>query len=154
MRGICDKAAIIIRSSHPEVFLTKSMQENTHAEVQFRQSCCAALLKSHFNLGVLLQICSMFSEHLFLATPLGGCFCIVNQIYSFSSETQSRYLCRSLRDLLQITETVPTIWRTVLKRLFLAFWKNQRKTILVALILPAALIKVSLITIDHEIKQI
>ena len=84
------------------------MQDNTHAEVRFRYGCCAALLKSHFGFGVLLQICCMFSEHLFLGTPLGGYFCIVNQIYSFSSETQSGYLCRSLRDLLQITETVPT----------------------------------------------
>ena len=32
---------------------------------------------------------------------------IVNQIYSFSSETQSDYLYRSLWGLLQITETVP-----------------------------------------------
>ena len=129
MRGICDKAAIIIRSSHPEVFLTKSMQENTHAEVQFRQSCCAALLKSHFNLGVLLQICSMFSEHLFLGTPLGGCFCIVNQIYSFSSETQSGYLCRSLRDLLQITETTHNMTYCTQKAIFSILEKSKENNL-------------------------
>ena len=32
------------------------------------------LLKSHFGMGVLLQICCIFSEHLVLRTPLNGCF--------------------------------------------------------------------------------
>ena len=32
------------------------------------------LLKSHFGMGVLLQICCIFSEHIFLRTPLDGCF--------------------------------------------------------------------------------
>ena len=31
-------------------------------------------LKSHFGMGVLQQICCIFSEHLSLGTPLGGCF--------------------------------------------------------------------------------
>ena len=35
----------------------------------------ATLLKSHFGMGVLLQICSTFSEHLLLRAPLNGCFC-------------------------------------------------------------------------------
>ena len=30
--------------------------------------------KSHFGMDVLLQICCIFSEHLFLRTPLDGCF--------------------------------------------------------------------------------
>ena len=34
----------------------------------------ATLLKSPFDMGVLLYICCMFSEHLFLGTPLDGCF--------------------------------------------------------------------------------
>ena len=36
----------------------------------------AILLKSHFGMGVLLQICCIFSEHLFSRTPQSGCFCI------------------------------------------------------------------------------
>ena len=28
----------------------------------------------NFGMGVLLQICCIFSEHLFLATPVSGCF--------------------------------------------------------------------------------
>ena len=32
------------------------------------------LLKLHFGIGFLLQICCIFSEHLFLRTPLEGCF--------------------------------------------------------------------------------
>ena len=30
--------------------------------------------KTHFGIGVLLYICCIFSEHLFLRTPLEGCF--------------------------------------------------------------------------------
>ena len=33
------------------------------------------LLKLHFGMGVLLQICCEFSQHLFLRTSLDGCFC-------------------------------------------------------------------------------
>ena len=44
-------------SSPPEVLLGK-----------------ATLLKSHFGMGVLLQICCIFSEHLFLKTPMKGYF--------------------------------------------------------------------------------
>ena len=36
--------------------------------------CKATLLKSHFGVGVPLEICCIFSGHLFLVTPLGGCF--------------------------------------------------------------------------------
>ena len=32
-----------------------------------------ALLKSYFDMGVLLYICCIFSEHIFLRTPLEGC---------------------------------------------------------------------------------
>ena len=39
-------------------------------------ACFATLLKSHFDTGVLVQISWIFSEHLFLRTPLGGCFCL------------------------------------------------------------------------------
>ena len=35
-----------------------------------------SLLKSHFGMSVLLSICCIFSEHLFLRTPLEGCFCM------------------------------------------------------------------------------
>ena len=35
----------------------------------------ATLFKSHFGIGVLLKICCIFSEQLFLRTPLDGCFC-------------------------------------------------------------------------------
>ena len=37
--------------------------------------CKATLLKSHFGMGILLKVCSVFSEHIFPGTPLGGCFC-------------------------------------------------------------------------------
>ena len=49
-------------------------QENTHATVRFHQSCKTPLLKSHFGMDVLLYICCTFSEHLFLKTPVEGCF--------------------------------------------------------------------------------
>ena len=34
----------------------------------------ATLLESHFGMGVLLQICCVFSEHIFLRTTLESCF--------------------------------------------------------------------------------
>ena len=34
----------------------------------------ATLLKSYFSIEVLLLVCCIFSEHLFLKTPLDGCF--------------------------------------------------------------------------------
>ena len=49
---------------------SENLPENTHAE--------ATLLKSHFRMGVLLQICCIFSAHLFLRTPLMGCFWVLH----------------------------------------------------------------------------
>ena len=61
------------RSSRPQVFVRKGVlkicgkfTENDHAEVQFQLSCFATLVKSHFGIGVLLQICCIFSERFFL----------------------------------------------------------------------------------------
>ena len=51
-----------------------NLQENTYAEVWFQQICFATLLKSHFGMVVLLWICSIFSEQVFLRTPPDGCF--------------------------------------------------------------------------------
>ena len=39
--------------------------------------CFATLLELHFGMSVLLWICCIFSEHLFLRIPLGGCFWII-----------------------------------------------------------------------------
>ena len=47
------------------------------------QSCKATLLKSHFGMSVLRQICCIFSEHLFQGTPLGNCFCSLNSSPEF-----------------------------------------------------------------------
>ena len=41
----------------------------------YEHLCLATLLKSHFNIVILREICCMFSEDLFLKTPLEGCFC-------------------------------------------------------------------------------
>ena len=43
-------------------------------ECDFKKVALATLLKSRFGMGVLLWICCIFSEHLFLRTPLEGCF--------------------------------------------------------------------------------
>ena len=60
----------IFRSSRSEVFL--------------RRSCCkATLLKSRCGMGVLLKICCIFSEHLFLRTPLDSCFWVFHEINCF-----------------------------------------------------------------------
>ena len=36
---------------------------------------CWTLLKSHFGMDLLLEICSIISEHLFRRTPMEDCFC-------------------------------------------------------------------------------
>lgn len=39
-------------------------------------SCVAALVKSHFSMGVSLRVCCVFLEHLFVRVILGDCFCL------------------------------------------------------------------------------
>ena len=39
------------------------------AKCDFNKVALATLLKSHFAMGVLLKICCMFLEHLFIRTP-------------------------------------------------------------------------------------
>ena len=64
------------------------------------------LLKSHFGMGVLLQICWIFSQHLFLKTPLEGyfcdifCYCILSRADACSS--CSSILCVEIEMLEEI----------------------------------------------------
>ena len=60
-------------------------------------------LKSHFGMGVLLQICCKFSEHLFLRTRLDGCFCCIPTL-----RTQSIILCESAKFI--ITDCLPNMF--------------------------------------------
>ena len=55
----------------------------------------ATLLRSHFVMGVLLQICCIFSEHLFVRIPLGGCFCVfsIKCLLSMSSVSICENCC-------------------------------------------------------------
>ena len=69
-----------LRSSHPEVFLRQAVLKicsNFSGEYPCRTAISiklhAVLLKPHFGMSVLLSICCIFSEHLFLKTPLDGC---------------------------------------------------------------------------------
>ena len=75
----------IYRSSRPEVFLRKVLlkiyskfigEHPCRSMISIKLLCFATLLKSQFGMGVLLQMCSIFSDHLFLRTPLDGCFWI------------------------------------------------------------------------------
>ena len=62
--------AALQRCSCKKVFwkYAASIQENTHPEMWFQQSCKTTLLKSHFGMGALPYIHWIFSEHLFLRT--------------------------------------------------------------------------------------
>ena len=53
----------VLRKRYPE-----NMQQ------MYRRTCKATLLKPHFDMGIVLQICCIFSEYLFLGIPTGGCF--------------------------------------------------------------------------------
>ena len=61
------------------------IEENTHAKKQFNQ---LTLRQPHF-------VCPIFSEHLFLKTPLDGCFC-----YITSLPNKSFILCESKLNLI------------------------------------------------------
>ena len=117
------RTLISIRFSRPEVFLrkgvlkicSKSTGEHPFREVWFQYSCETTLLKLHFVTGVLLYICCIFSEHLFLGTPLGCCFCIVNT--SRSTDAWIRWFTRLTeyeRFFLSATFTAKLEWAFVL----------------------------------------
>ena len=58
--------------------LRKMCSKNMHAaNFIYRRTPASKcnLLNSHFDMGVFLQICCIFSEHIFLMAPLDGCFC-------------------------------------------------------------------------------
>ena len=67
--------AVVQRCSYGKVFwkYAANLEENILVKGQFQWSCKATLLKPHFDMDVLLQICCIYSEHLFLRTPLEGC---------------------------------------------------------------------------------
>ena len=71
----------LLRSSPPEVFLRKGVLKicskftGEHpCRIVISIKFLSALLKSYFGMSVLLWICCIFSEQLFLTTPLKDCF--------------------------------------------------------------------------------
>ena len=72
-------------SSRPEVFIGKAVLKIC-SKFAGEHPCrslisiklLATLLKSNFGTGVLLQICCIFSEQLFLWTPLDDCFTVTS----------------------------------------------------------------------------
>ena len=56
---------------------TENIQQNYWRTFMQKSDFKATLLKSRFGTGVLLEICYIFSEHLFPRTPLEGIFCIM-----------------------------------------------------------------------------
>ena len=83
LSAICFVSKSRFRNSHPELFLRKSDVKISGTFTGEHTCQCHAmptLLKLHFGMGVLLEICCIIPEHLFLGTPLGGCFCrFINQ---------------------------------------------------------------------------
>ena len=81
---ICEKCRLVTfldfnyRSSPPEVSLRKGVLKIC-SKFTGKQPCWSVisikLLCLNFSMGVLLEICSLFSEHLFLRTRQKGCFC-------------------------------------------------------------------------------
>ena len=77
-----------VQTSPPEMFLGKDVlkicSKTPMPKCKFNKLAYAILLKSHFNISVLHEICCIFSEQLFLRTPLEGCFCSSNCFYRYS----------------------------------------------------------------------
>ena len=58
-----------------------------HISRIFPKSTYATLLKSHFGMGILLLICCIFSENLFLRTPMKGYFCNLEWLINLSCQS-------------------------------------------------------------------
>ena len=73
----------LFRSSHPKVFLVKGLLKNC-SKFTGEHPCRSVIsikLQSNFieialRHGCFLFICCTIAEHLFLGTPLVGCFCL------------------------------------------------------------------------------
>ena len=72
--------------------------------------CFATLLKSHFGVDTLLQICCTFSEHVFSSTPLKCCFCLA-QVFSCE-------FCESFKK----TFLIEHLWKIASKAKFFFFF--------------------------------
>ena len=62
-------------------WIRSSWTGDMHKIYKKKHSCRSVIsikLQSNFSLGVLLQICCIFSEHLFVRTLLDGCFCWIH----------------------------------------------------------------------------
>ena len=57
--------------------------------ISIKLLCFATLLTPHFGMGDLLQICYIFSEHLFLRTTMEGCFLRNNLSQQFKYYTKN-----------------------------------------------------------------
>ena len=94
----CIKLPLLTKyiTSHSEVFLRKgvlNISSKLTREHPYR-SVISVKLQSHFGMGVLLQICCIFSEYLFLGTPPIGCFrkyLDISQKFPLKCSTQSTY---------------------------------------------------------------
>ena len=71
-------------------------------------SCFATSLKLHFGMGILLWICCIFSEHLFVRISLDGCFCDF-----FSSDLIALLSCFCGDDKYQQNQVNSTTWNSL-----------------------------------------
>ena len=67
---------MLFRSNPPEKFLEKGVLKTCSKSTGEHPCQSVILIKNakHVGMGVLLSICYIFSEHLFLRTPMEGCF--------------------------------------------------------------------------------
>ena len=69
-----------------------NLQMKTHAQVRFQEICKATLLKLYFRMGVFQYICSIFSENLFLRTPLDGLVALLYSRNANKTRTEQKTL--------------------------------------------------------------
>ena len=77
------------RSSHSEVFLVKGVLKIC-SKFTGEHSCRSVI--SHVGMGVLLEICCIFSEHLLLRAPLNGCFCKLVDLFGPGPMKHMKYM--------------------------------------------------------------
>ena len=75
------------------------------------KTCFSTILKPHFDIGVLLQICSIFSEQLFLKITLNGCFCF-RCFCIIASFEKTFFLPNWMSRVIQLSSSKLSFWKS------------------------------------------
>ena len=108
-----------IRSSRPDVLLRKGVLKICSKFTGQHPYRSAISMKLPVAMGVLLSICCVFSEHLFLRTFLGGCFWIILKptTYHLSDKLNTQFQYYKFRHIYIVgNKAIGQIWNGCYKK--------------------------------------